>query len=369
MCICRYFVEKMILWSLNEPTWYSFQVRVVVPYQGPSSDYMVVRMIPDSRLPPRHLHAVHTGKTSAVIKWESPYDSPDEDLVSGLVVLAPLLIHSMVFVGEGALYWGKNHRPGGCSSAQGFSFLSGQRWGPYGCYFFVVTSLLFLTAILVPFSSLPSHISFSDLPKWIGKQKPAGHIWLSSVFVNRILLEWSYTHSFTYYLWMLSWYKWQSWSGFQSLKYLLCTPVWKSLLAPDLKRSIDFRNNSCPRLLLPPSSLHCPHPRSCGTWHLIAKILPDSQLLPDDWVSCTYYLSLYFPLSSIYVRSSLGESKVWCPLTISLYYLLWQHLKTVNSSGDTEVEQWVWVFLACSYLPADATINVNFSRVFFGLNW
>ena len=60
-----------------------FQVRVVVPYLGPSSDYVVVRMIPDNRLPPRHLHVVRTGKTSAVIKWESPYDSPDQDLVSG----------------------------------------------------------------------------------------------------------------------------------------------------------------------------------------------------------------------------------------------------------------------------------------------
>jgi hypothetical protein len=58
----------------------------LVPYQGPSSDYVVVKMIPDSRLPPRHLHVVHTGKTSAVIKWESPYDSPDQDLVSGLSI-------------------------------------------------------------------------------------------------------------------------------------------------------------------------------------------------------------------------------------------------------------------------------------------
>lgn len=56
---------------------------MVVPYLGPSSDYVVVRMIPDNRLPPRHLHVVRTSKTSAVIKWESPYDSPDQDLVSG----------------------------------------------------------------------------------------------------------------------------------------------------------------------------------------------------------------------------------------------------------------------------------------------
>lgn len=58
------------------------QVRVVSPYQGPPSDYVVVKMIPDNRLPPRHLHAVRTGKTFAVIKWESPYDSPDQDMVT-----------------------------------------------------------------------------------------------------------------------------------------------------------------------------------------------------------------------------------------------------------------------------------------------
>lgn len=51
------------------------------PYQGPPSDYVVVKMIPDNRLPPRHLHSVLTGKTFAVIKWESPYDSPDQDMV------------------------------------------------------------------------------------------------------------------------------------------------------------------------------------------------------------------------------------------------------------------------------------------------
>lgn len=65
---------------------YLFLVRVVVPYQGPSSDYVVVRMIPDSRLPPRHLHVVRMGKTSAVIKWESPYDSPDQDLLYAIAV-------------------------------------------------------------------------------------------------------------------------------------------------------------------------------------------------------------------------------------------------------------------------------------------
>ncbi|KAK1328744.1 hypothetical protein QTO34_012319, partial [Cnephaeus nilssonii] len=65
---------------------YLFLVRVVVPYQGPSSDSVVVRMIPDSRLPPRHLHTVRTGKTFAVMKWESPYDAPDQDLLYAIAV-------------------------------------------------------------------------------------------------------------------------------------------------------------------------------------------------------------------------------------------------------------------------------------------
>nr|KAF6404156.1 sortilin related receptor 1 [Molossus molossus] len=65
---------------------YLFLVRVVVPYLGPSSDCVVVKTIPDSRLPPRHLHAVHIGKTSAVIKWEAPYDAPDQDLLYAIAV-------------------------------------------------------------------------------------------------------------------------------------------------------------------------------------------------------------------------------------------------------------------------------------------
>ncbi|KAB0402522.1 hypothetical protein E2I00_016487, partial [Balaenoptera physalus] len=76
--------NKTVLVSGEEQ--YLFLVRAVAPYQGPSSDYVVVRMIPDSRLPPRHLHVVHTGKTSAVIKWESPYDSPDQDLLYAIAV-------------------------------------------------------------------------------------------------------------------------------------------------------------------------------------------------------------------------------------------------------------------------------------------
>ncbi|XP_075460478.1 sortilin-related receptor isoform X2 [Ascaphus truei] len=65
---------------VNQDEQYLFLVRVISPYQGPPSDYAVVKMIPDNRLPPRHLHAVQIDKTSAVIKWESPYDSPDNKM-------------------------------------------------------------------------------------------------------------------------------------------------------------------------------------------------------------------------------------------------------------------------------------------------
>lgn len=78
---------------------------MLIPYQGPSSDYVVVKMIPDSRLPPRHLHAVHIGKTSALIKWESPYDSPDQDLVSQLDVCACVRACSQAAVPILGLLW------------------------------------------------------------------------------------------------------------------------------------------------------------------------------------------------------------------------------------------------------------------------
>ncbi|XP_075695287.1 sortilin-related receptor [Rhinoderma darwinii] len=66
--------------SVNRDEQYLFLVRVTSPFQGPPSDYAVVKMIPDNRLPPRHLHAVHVDKTFIVMKWESPYDSPDSEL-------------------------------------------------------------------------------------------------------------------------------------------------------------------------------------------------------------------------------------------------------------------------------------------------
>nr|XP_033774457.1 sortilin-related receptor isoform X1 [Geotrypetes seraphini] len=66
---------------VNRDEQYLFLVRVIKPYRGPPSEYVVVRMIPDNRLPPRHLHFVWVDKTSALLKWESPYDSPDHELM------------------------------------------------------------------------------------------------------------------------------------------------------------------------------------------------------------------------------------------------------------------------------------------------
>ncbi|KAM8927924.1 sortilin-related receptor [Pelodytes ibericus] len=75
---------------VNRDEQYLFLVRVISPYLGPPSDYVVVKMVPDNRLPPRHLHAVQVDKTFAVIKWESPYDSPDETM-SYIVALKDLI--------------------------------------------------------------------------------------------------------------------------------------------------------------------------------------------------------------------------------------------------------------------------------------
>ncbi|XP_016368987.1 sortilin-related receptor-like [Sinocyclocheilus rhinocerous] len=43
-----------------------FLVRVIVPFLGPPSDYAVVKMIPNERLPPRNLHKVRVDKTQTV---------------------------------------------------------------------------------------------------------------------------------------------------------------------------------------------------------------------------------------------------------------------------------------------------------------
>ncbi|XP_059389149.1 sortilin-related receptor-like isoform X1 [Carassius carassius] len=59
---------------------YLFLVRVSIPYLGPPSDYAVVKMIPDDRLPPRNLHKVRVDKTQATLKWQPPYDSPSSPL-------------------------------------------------------------------------------------------------------------------------------------------------------------------------------------------------------------------------------------------------------------------------------------------------
>ncbi|XP_059494976.1 sortilin-related receptor isoform X1 [Stegostoma tigrinum] len=65
---------------------YLFLVRVVIPYFGPPSEYIVVKMIPDNRLPPRHLHVVKEDKTFAVLKWQPPYDLLNERLTYAVLV-------------------------------------------------------------------------------------------------------------------------------------------------------------------------------------------------------------------------------------------------------------------------------------------
>lgn len=65
---------------------YLFLVRAVSPYLGPPSDYGVVRMIPNERLPPRNLHRVRVDKTQATLKWQPPYDAPNTPLTYAIHV-------------------------------------------------------------------------------------------------------------------------------------------------------------------------------------------------------------------------------------------------------------------------------------------
>lgn len=111
-------------------------------------------MIPDSRLPPRHLHAVQVGKTSAVIKWESPYDSPDQDLVSGKACTMPTMLVLSRLWGSGVQWRGSGSVTGDTGTSwarQALSpFLCGQRQIPFWVgtpplftkpYFFVLPQL------------------------------------------------------------------------------------------------------------------------------------------------------------------------------------------------------------------------------------
>ncbi|KAG7237028.1 hypothetical protein INR49_032873 [Caranx melampygus] len=65
---------------------YLFLVRVVSPFLGPPSDYWVVKMIPNERLPPRNLHRVRVDKTQAMLKWQPPYDAPNTPLTYAIHV-------------------------------------------------------------------------------------------------------------------------------------------------------------------------------------------------------------------------------------------------------------------------------------------
>ncbi|XP_041030158.1 sortilin-related receptor [Carcharodon carcharias] len=72
--------------TVNSDEQYLFLVRVIVPYFGPPSEYIAVKMIPDNRLPPRHLHVVEVDKTFAVLKWQPPYDLLNEHLTYAVLV-------------------------------------------------------------------------------------------------------------------------------------------------------------------------------------------------------------------------------------------------------------------------------------------
>ncbi|KAM7399797.1 hypothetical protein PAMP_019041 [Pampus punctatissimus] len=64
-------------WTVSGPP---AQVRAVAPFLGPPSDFAVVKMIPNERLPPRNLHRVRIDKTQATLKWQPPYDAPNTPL-------------------------------------------------------------------------------------------------------------------------------------------------------------------------------------------------------------------------------------------------------------------------------------------------
>uniref|UniRef100_A0A3Q3K6Z2 Fibronectin type-III domain-containing protein n=1 Tax=Monopterus albus TaxID=43700 RepID=A0A3Q3K6Z2_MONAL len=65
---------------------YLFLVRAVSPFLGPPSDYTVVKMIPNERLPPRNLHRVRVDKMQATLKWQPPYDAPNTPLTYAIHV-------------------------------------------------------------------------------------------------------------------------------------------------------------------------------------------------------------------------------------------------------------------------------------------
>lgn len=173
---------------------------MVVPYQGPSSDYVVVKMIPDSRLPPRHLHVVHTGKTSAVIKWESPYDSPDQDLVSRPGVQAAYSRYGWVWGVEEGRSCNGTRNLGLVLGAQGDVSPLISVWpmmGSFRCCHLAVTSPSFLATMLIcPFF-------FSAFSTFTNKALQAKSSPLP-VFLNKVLLAPSYTCSFARDLWLLS---------------------------------------------------------------------------------------------------------------------------------------------------------------------
>ncbi|KAJ8397179.1 hypothetical protein AAFF_G00440130 [Aldrovandia affinis] len=76
----QYSSNSSAIVTVDTDAQFLFLVRVIAPYLGPPSEYTVVKMIPDSRLPPRNLHKVGVEKTQATLKWQPPYDTPSAPL-------------------------------------------------------------------------------------------------------------------------------------------------------------------------------------------------------------------------------------------------------------------------------------------------
>lgn len=75
-----YFIKSLFVLAHHDCHCH-LQVRAIAPFLGPPSDFAVVKMIPNERLPPRNLHRVRADKTQALLKWQPPYDSPNTPLV------------------------------------------------------------------------------------------------------------------------------------------------------------------------------------------------------------------------------------------------------------------------------------------------
>uniref|UniRef100_H3DA53 Sortilin-related receptor n=1 Tax=Tetraodon nigroviridis TaxID=99883 RepID=H3DA53_TETNG len=71
---------------VDSPEQYLFLVRATAPFLGPPSELSVVKMIPNARCRPGTSNRVRAEKMQALLKWQPPYDSPDEPLMYAIHV-------------------------------------------------------------------------------------------------------------------------------------------------------------------------------------------------------------------------------------------------------------------------------------------